>query len=275
MIDLSDPHLTNQEREVLQELLNRAPHTPPTLEDMWQLMDEVWDELGCDNKNPNAPNVSAFYSHPVWTLNGLFVEQHPTSLTHRTAIVDWITNLTSSITKVADFGGGFGTLARMLGKAIPTLHVDIVDPFPSALAVARAKPIANVVYVDQLSSDYDCVVCTDVLEHVPDPLALLATMRQATRPGGYLLIANHFSPSIKCHLPATFHLRLSFSFLARLMGMPSLGPCQGSHALVFKKEKDAPINWPLIRFAERISRLSGPLLRVAFWAKKTWKTYRS
>jgi len=37
-------------------------------------MDLVWDDYGCDNKNLNWENIGKFYSHPVWLLNGLFIE---------------------------------------------------------------------------------------------------------------------------------------------------------------------------------------------------------
>jgi 2-polyprenyl-6-hydroxyphenyl methylase/3-demethylubiquinone-9 3-methyltransferase len=267
MIELDDPALSPAEREELERLLARAPHDPPTLEDMWMLMDEVWDELGCSHREADADKVDAFYRHPVWTLNGLFIERHPDSLAHRAAIVQWISEHINEIDTVADFGGGFGTLARMIGTQHQNLEVHIIDPYPSALATSRTSEIDNVDYVDKLKSGYDCIVSTDVLEHVSDPLALLATMRDATRLEGYLIVQNHFAPSIKCHVPSTFHLRFSFSHLARLMGLSLLGPCSGSHAMVYQKRRRGPIPWMLVRGLERISRLSGPPFRLAYWLK--------
>ena len=66
---------------------------------------------------------------------------------------------------------------------------------------------------------YDMLVCTDVLEHVINPLDLLAQMIGAVRVGGHLLIANCFEPVIACHLPSTFHLRYSFDDFCSRLGL--------------------------------------------------------
>lgn len=35
---------------------------------------------------------------------------------------------------------------------------------------------------------FDCILCTEVLEHVPDPVIALQEMRRVTRPAGILLL---------------------------------------------------------------------------------------
>lgn len=77
-------------------------------------MDLVWEDLGCDNKHLNWEKISKFYSHPVWLLNGLFIEQHTVSMKHRHAISDWI--IAKNFKKILDYGGGFGTLARLIAQ---------------------------------------------------------------------------------------------------------------------------------------------------------------
>ena len=51
----------------------------PNLEQIWMIMDEVWQDLECNPKIIDF-RIDKYYSHPVWLLNGLFTEQHEESL---------------------------------------------------------------------------------------------------------------------------------------------------------------------------------------------------
>ena len=72
---------------------------------------------------------------------------------------------------VADYGGGFGVLALLLGAALPKAQVELVEPHPHAAAIALAAYTPNVRYVLELTGSYDLLIATDVFEHVPIPLA--------------------------------------------------------------------------------------------------------
>ncbi len=90
-INLTDKNLTNTEKEEIEKLLNREnKNIIDDLEQMWYLMDLIWDDYRCDSQNLNWENIGKFYSHPVWLLNGLFIAQHKISMGHRHAISDWI-----------------------------------------------------------------------------------------------------------------------------------------------------------------------------------------
>ncbi len=90
-INLTDKNLTKLEKSEIEKLLKRENKNIKTdLEQMWYLMDLIWDDYKCDSKNLNWDNIGKFYSHPVWLLNGLFIEQHEVSMGHRHAISDWI-----------------------------------------------------------------------------------------------------------------------------------------------------------------------------------------
>ncbi|MCF7980022.1 MAG: class I SAM-dependent methyltransferase [Chromatiaceae bacterium] len=188
----------------------------PNLEALWAVMDEPWRELNCDPEVMDA-RIGTFYAHPVWLLNGLFIEQHAQSLDNRRGFTDWVA--AQSPRRVADYGGGFGGLARMIGAACPTAEVEVIEPHPHPLAIERARRSPNVRYRPALDGEYDILIATDVFEHVPDPLELAADTAAALKPGGHYLIANCFQPVILCHLPQTFHFRHSWDRALQALGL--------------------------------------------------------
>jgi 2-polyprenyl-3-methyl-5-hydroxy-6-metoxy-1,4-benzoquinol methylase len=208
--------------------------------------------MGCDNINLDLTKISDYYRHPIWLLNGFFIEQHDLSLQHRYAISDWIVK--TRLQRVLDFGGGFGTLARMIADKSPETIVNIFEPYPSDIALSQCRNHTNVSFVNNLTFGYDCLVSTDVLEHVGDPLELFSKMIEVVNLNGYLVIANHFFPSIKCHLPITFHFRYSFDEFAEVMGLKKVALCEGSHATIYQKIKDHPLDWEKIRRMEKNSQ---------------------
>ncbi len=187
----------------------------PTLQAIWALMDLAW---AVTEANPNNPQrMAAFYRHPVWTLNGIFTETHKASLDNRLYFSEVISQLKPL--RIADYGGGFGALARILAERNPQSIIEVVDPFPSDLAITKSAKYENIVYVDHLTGVYDVIVALDVLEHVEEPLNLIHMLAQHVNKDSRLLLANCFFPVIKCHLPCTFYLRDSFDFLLRRMGI--------------------------------------------------------
>ena len=179
-------------------------------------MDEVWSLFDCDPLVLDD-RITSFYSHPVWLLNGLFIEQDPESLFTRETFAFWVKD--KSPTRIADFGGGFGSLGRYIGIALPHCSVEIVEPFPHPAAIALAERTSNVRYVSELSGEYDLLIATDVFEHVADPIALALSTASKLRRGGYFLIANCFYPVIYCHLPQLFHFSIGWHQVMSAMGL--------------------------------------------------------
>lgn len=204
-INYSDLNLNQAVKNEISRLLESIDHNKDDLEAIWQLMDMVWDEYGCDNKKLNWGNIDKFYSHPVWLLNGLFIEQHALSMQHRDAISDWIADK-SSISKILDYGGGFGTLARLIADNNPSLLVNIYEQYPSDYSKQKISDYPQIQFIDNIKKKYDVLVSTDVLEHVTDPLKTFEEMILSVKNDGCLIIANNFFPVMKCHLPQTFHL---------------------------------------------------------------------
>lgn len=249
--------LSTLERDALQPLLAHLPNGQIAVEQLWELMDQIWRDSGCDERRPETSALEAFYRHPVWLLNGLFVEQDSESLGHRKAIAAWIA--ARGCQRILDIGGGFGTLARSIAAVSPAL-VDVWEPHPSACALKLTEHYASITYVEQPQGRYDCVISTDVIEHVPQPLDHLRLLVNSTGIGGYILLAPCFEPVIRCHLPCTFHLRHTLGVFARLMGLSYLGRCKGSHALIFRRTRRPDLAMPgLLPLLERCSQLLAPL----------------
>ena len=188
----------------------------PDLETIWALMDSAWKECECD-PDVMDERIEKFYAHPVWLLNGLFIEQHTDSLANRCSFADYVAGLKPK--RVADFGGGYGSLARLIGTRCPNAEVHVVEPHPHSLAISLARDTANVRYVPELTGVYDVLIATDVFEHVPDPLALVESTAKHLRMDGKYLIANCFKSVILCHLPSTFHFRWSWDAAMKAMNL--------------------------------------------------------
>jgi ubiquinone/menaquinone biosynthesis C-methylase UbiE len=228
----------------------------PSLRQLWAAMDFVWDSLDCDNKAPNPERLAAFYRHPIWLLNGLFGEHHYESRRHREEFSDWAQSQAPG--RVADFGGGFGTLARMIARKCRQTQVEIVEPFPSATAIARLECLTNTRYVSVLDGPYDVILATDVFEHVPDPLATLFDVVSHLKIGGRILVANHFAPAIKCHLPQTFHFLYTWHAFMRMAGCKAERPV--SYGWTYVRVRDARLTAAIRRW-EASSRLSNRVAR--------------
>lgn len=246
-------HLKHAESAYLSDVFERC-HGYPSLQQLWQLMDALWQKLGCDPLHLDE-RVTAYYSHPVWLLNGLFIEQDPQSMAHRQVFTDWVK--TKRPLRVADYGGGFGGLARMIGAECPTAQVDVVEPHPHAAAIALAATSPNVSYGPILRGPYDIVIATDVFEHVPDPIGLASETAAELRVGGHYLMANCFQPVIQCHLPQLFHLQIGWDAAMEAMGLQPLGQVQ--YGRVYRR--CGALDMSSARKMEALARHIFPLVR--------------
>ncbi len=261
-VDLDSLGLSDDERKQAQQLLELSSD-PPTLDQIWAMMDQVWDECGCDNRVYDPDRYAEFYHNVVWVLNGLFTEINPESRQNRQMLADWLKSCAQreELHRLADYGGGFGFLARLIAEQLPSASVDVLEPYPHPVALDRSRNYSNLRFVSEPQPPYDALISLDVLEHVPDPMQTLAEMRAAVRPGGLLLLGHCFYPVIKCHLPEHFHLRYGFPWAARRMGLVREGSVGGGYIQIFRRTSDEKIDWPGVRAMENHSRRIFPLLR--------------
>ena len=223
-----DPGLEDEIKQLIGESCELSQ------QNLWSLIDQAWFFYGCNKEVYDRDRYQSFYNDPIWTVNGLYAEQDPLSQRIRRDIVDQVVNCRAQI--VLDWGGGIGTLARMLMRRDARLKVDILEPHPAVLALALCSDFRQISYITTpVQSSYDFVLCTDVLEHLHDPLLAIDGIRDALRIGGRALFANCFEPVIQCHLPKTFYLRYGFRWICEAKGLRLMSKNPGSYSETYVK----------------------------------------
>src|ERR1035438_4086815 len=222
--EIPDAGLSPQEIEYLRTM----PRELPTIEWFWKEMDRVWCDLHLNNRlSLSAQPIGEFYMHPVWLINGIFAALDPASSRHRRAIAAWLDQRGAK--RIADYGGGFGELACAIVRVISDASISIIEPYPSKAGLERIRQEPRIRIVPDLSEhDYDAIIAQDVLEHVEDPISLAHLLASSVRDGGHVIFANCFLPVMKCHLPSNFHLRHTFRWVMKAMGLRYIGRVAGA-----------------------------------------------
>lgn len=128
-----------------------------------------------------------------WDPDGEFRPLHDLN----PARLDWIDARAGIAGKrVLDVGCGGGLLSE--GMARRGARVTGIDLAPEALAVARLHAVESgigveyrLVAVETLADaepgSFDLVTCLEMLEHVPDPGAIVMALARLVRPGGHVV----------------------------------------------------------------------------------------
>lgn len=123
--------------------------------------------------------------------------------------------------RVADIGCGGGILAESLARA--GARVTAIDLAPELIDIANLHRHESGLDVDyrlcssqQLSVEepdsFEAVCCMELIEHVPDPAALVADLAALAKPGGHVFL------STLNRTPAAFALAiLGAEYVARLL----------------------------------------------------------
>ncbi|WP_242103451.1 bifunctional 2-polyprenyl-6-hydroxyphenol methylase/3-demethylubiquinol 3-O-methyltransferase UbiG [Lysobacter sp. M2-1] len=123
--------------------------------------------------------------------------------------------------RVLDVGCGAGLLSEALAKS--GAQVTAIDLAPDLIKVAKLHRLESGVEVDyrlqsaealaaEAPASFDAVTCMEMLEHVPDPGAILAGCAALLRPGGRLVV------STLNRTPAAFALAIvGAEYVARIL----------------------------------------------------------
>jgi len=90
-----------------------------------------------------------------------------------------------NITRILDYGCGGSPYRRLFGTC--TYHrADLAGNLPVDFEYSLDSRLPA-----ELTADYDCVLSTQVLEHVLSPTAYLSEAYRVLKPGGHLLLSTH------------------------------------------------------------------------------------
>jgi SAM-dependent methyltransferase len=135
----------------------------------------------------------------IWPQMSDYIRYNPGARHRRRHIFSFLDRL--RFRSLLDVGCGNAELLRLIEGRYPGVALTGVDL--SAVVVAdnaRRAPqmrfaVANV-EVDPLPGPVDVIVCSEVLEHLHDPLAALCHLRDALLPGGHAVLT---TPTGKVH----------------------------------------------------------------------------
>jgi 2-polyprenyl-6-hydroxyphenyl methylase/3-demethylubiquinone-9 3-methyltransferase len=100
--------------------------------------------------------------------------------------------------RVLDVGCGAGLLSEALARE--GAHVTAIDLAPDLIKIAKLHTLESGVEVDyrltsvealaeESAGSFDAIVCMEMLEHVPDPSAIIAACATLLKPGGRLFLS--------------------------------------------------------------------------------------
>ena len=173
-----------------------------------------------DNINPDEVDKFSQLAHDWWDSGGPLRTLHDINPIRLSYITD---NVLIDGRRVLDIGCGGGILTEALARA--GAQVQGLDAGEAVIRVARQHAQENGLKIEysaatledfaaENSDPFDILTCMELLEHVPDPEALLLTCARLLRPGGHLILAT-INRNLKSYLGAVIGAERLFGLLAK------------------------------------------------------------
>jgi SAM-dependent methyltransferase len=105
---------------------------------------------------------------------------------------------------ILDVGCGEMPYRHLLPKDANYTGIDIADPAKFDMTRSQGVIAFNGRDIPFPDASFDSILCTEVLEHVIQPVALIAEMRRVLRPGGTMVVTVPFSARVH-YVPYDFH----------------------------------------------------------------------
>jgi SAM-dependent methyltransferase len=95
----------------------------------------------------------------------------------------WLNNMPSENLSVLDVGGRIQPYRELLGKRCASYFAIDVDPTPLVDVVGQAERLP---FPDR---QFDLILCTQVLEYIPEPVVVVNEIYRTLKDGGFLLLS--------------------------------------------------------------------------------------
>ena len=223
----------------------------------WGLQPYVWHA-----------RLAEFYTQTdAFLFETLVWNRHPVKNQMRQWIGEFLQQDFSRPAKILTFGDGLGIDSLYLAQAGHSVDYFEVSPQCAQFARALGERMQTVVHVldskEQIArQSYDAIVCLDVLEHVPDPPALVAEFASYLKPGGRLIVHAPFwyiHPAVVTHLKANRKFSGDLAKLYRPCGFRLIAGQFFWSPIVLELTTAAP-RLTKVPLTTRLSLVSGGLL---------------
>lgn len=129
--------------------------------------------------------ASLAYMNWRWSSSGRYVADGPDKRRSARRKLDGVRALLPNARRLLDFGAGSGVFVRVCRDE----GIDAVGVEQSEEAIARARDTLGVTLIDGLPDErFDVITLWDVIEHLRDPVAVLAMLKPLLADGGALFM---------------------------------------------------------------------------------------
>lgn len=90
--------------------------------------------------------------------------------------------------KLLDFGSSVGHIVQSLSARRPDLQIRCVEASAPSRAYLASVGLDVVESIDQVDDRFDAALFVEVIEHVPDPVAVLTELGRRLKPGGRIFV---------------------------------------------------------------------------------------